>query len=197
MEHALRESEFKKGSPSNNLLFAIWGKGSEEHNQHWPWGTLTAMRPEASRWPSFMFVRNPFDRIISEFSFQVKIANCTHPRPHSRGHQENDINRAIFDQSIFQLALPWHSTAQHVFKGPETEVYRFEDLPAAWEEIQEKYGVSEELPCPQREERDPWKYGVSELPCPQREWQRILDEQSQKAVRAVYEEDFKQFYPDL
>ena len=110
-------------------IFALWTKDAK---QHWPYAKMIREFPFLIDWDSFATVRHPYDRMTSEFRYQLA---GNRKQRSSRAHEQEDLNSAILNDSLWNLAWGWHMAAQSDYIGPNTKVVKLEDIDEEWPKL--------------------------------------------------------------
>lgn len=130
---------------------------------------------------SFGIVRNPFDRMVSAYEYRRQIleSNETSGPAKSLSFKEW-LKQDVLPHTNNRYVTEWQS--QTIMLSDETgiivdDVYLYENLDQAWEEIQKKIGIQRELP----------RLNMTERP----HWSSYYDDESKAIVRGLYQEDFE------
>lgn len=104
--------------------------------QHWTYAEIKRLVPNLDTWWSFAFVRSPWARLYSEHRYLSRILKrCDLPFGEWARLALNQFEESpmIYDN---------HLRAQVEFVGPNTEVYRFEQLAAGIAQIASRLGFT-------------------------------------------------------
>lgn len=128
VETAMWKREIGHDQPTENqkMMYAAW---TPDAKQHWPYAKLVREFPFLVDWPSVATVRHPYNRMISEFRYQIA---GNRKKGHSEAHTSKDINKAIQDGSLWELAWAWHMAPMAQYVAPETTIVRLENLQEEW-----------------------------------------------------------------
>lgn len=135
----------------------------------------------------FAFVRHPMDRFVSAYFYLAQ--RPVHPAlgnevVHRAGSFEKFVQLVQAEPQIVRhivhLWPQWEFVCDAAGKLLVNEVYRFEDLPGAWDEVCKRIGIDgKSLP----------KANISM----HQRWQSYACERVFEFVKSVYAEDFKRF----
>lgn len=147
-----------------------WGRNSW---QHWSYQEMLETFPFTKDWFWFVTVRHPFERMVSEFRYQIDCdCNASHL---SAAHRKFDINKALEDRSFWKHCSAHHHRKQTAYLGPNVHILRQETLADDWQRLTDQLGI--DFP-PLR------PLGVSCCPKP------VLNEKSKKQLFSIYSPDF-------
>lgn len=125
IEHELLARElWRDADPcvTQRQVYALW---TPDSRQHWPYDKMMKTFPFLEGWDSVCTIRHPYDRVISEFWYQIEKGNT---KGSSEAHSLLDINMAIRNGSIWTKAWSWHGHPQAGYVGPGTKLIRYENL---------------------------------------------------------------------
>lgn len=123
LEHELIQRELPESvgcqlTPPQKQMFAIW---TSDERHHWPLGELLSAFPFLRDYRRVVTVRNPYDRITSEYRYQVQIAKKLDPI---------GLNEAIVTGRLWDNAFAWHRCPQHRYWDEKTEILHMDSLNA-------------------------------------------------------------------
>jgi hypothetical protein len=104
-------------------LFDIWDRRSK---QHWPLDKILKVYPFLVRWKKFATIRHPYDRVISEFKYQIR-GNRNYNVPGSYW-DACDINGALTSGALWKAAWAWHGMPQVKYLSDDVEIIRYENF---------------------------------------------------------------------
>lgn len=121
--------------------FIFYGLCHQRNMMHWDYHKLVDGLPFLKGWLSFVTVRHPYERVISEWKYQQRgERNGT-----SVAHKRDDINLGIRSGSIKKCKWPYHWMPQAAYIGPDTKIIRLENIEEDWRNLDLGVGNLEHL----------------------------------------------------
>jgi hypothetical protein len=156
----------------------LWGRDHKEYGfWHVPFSTLPAALKTKYDW--FLVVRNPYERILSEY--YCKWGGIGSSR--SRAHTKEEFNAYLLQKIGARQPSSGHYIEQYKYLDASTtqHILKFEDLPHAFNELMKTYGIDATLNV-HTNARTPGVFTTADF-----------SEELLKLINAVYARDFESF----
>ena len=124
----------------------LWGKFHQEYGSYWH--QLFSSVPEAivKKYDWFMVVRNPYDRILSEYYCRYGgIGEILHKHPYRPVHTKEQMNQYLIQKIKKRSSTGCHYTEQYKYLHPTMEIHliKFENLQQEFDALMEKYDLKD------------------------------------------------------
>ena len=172
----------KCGGHSIETVFGAWTAGKHEHywvnqhRQHWKLPDILGKFPTCQEYFKFIFVRNPFSRLVSEYSYIKKQSK----------HDISDMTFKDFcldlDKNLSKYCFDYHELTLMDYMADASFNYigKFENLQKDFDTVCDKIGI----PRQQLPHKNKSKH---------KHYTEYYDEETKQIVASYYAEDIKRF----
>lgn len=184
IEYAFLEFIYKRFITENELSvddkykIHCYNYGKENASQHHTFEAIKTKFPYIDSWTVVISARNPYDRIISEFKYQLDGYGDNLIMNNSIAHKNKDINLAIKDNSLYECSVGLHKLSLSDYYVPNAYILKLENLNTDWNDFQKKLNIK--LP-------EIKHFNKSS------NYNFILNDTSKKLIYDKFEQDFKLF----
>lgn len=148
IEYAFLEFIYKKFITEKELSLNDKNKihcynyDSNNASQHQTFETIKAKFQYVDSWTIVISVRHPYDRIISQFKYQLDGYANNLKIKDSIAHKNKDINLAIKDGSLYECTVGLHKLSLADYYIPNAHILKLENLDNDWENLQKKLNTA-------------------------------------------------------
>ena len=143
VENCLLNHELNTKDPDSlsRDQFIFYGLCYHRDMMHWNYHRLVNELPFLKGWFSFATIRHPYDRVISEWKYQMK----GNRKGTSKFHKTGDINGALKNGAIKRHKYEYHWMPQAAYIGPDTKILKLENIEEDWRNLDLGIGDLEHL----------------------------------------------------